>query len=455
MKKILITYTALVTFILTSLLGAIILPLENQHINAATRFINPLGIQPKGANISIYYCRMNRSELDAEDLKVCNELIPGYLGYDKWHPDYQMKIGKSVDLQYALQNPNDTTCSVVQWDVYSQAFVQYSADADNYCHYEEGNNHCSFDGDKGPFDSINLNRLKQQFEEKCSTPNPTVTPTIIPSITPTTKPTTTPITLPSSTPTTKPSTTPTTMPSSTPTVRPSATPTTKPSSTPTVKPSVTPSITPILTPTISPSVIPTIIPSATPTVSATLTVTPTMTVTITPTTTATPVLTPTPIVLGDNTVFGFNLSKSVVGKLNYLVGELVTFNVTFENTGTEPITRINIRDVYTTDMRVSKIYLIQAGQKKDVTSMMITNSEDIDDGMILPSAPNMKSNFLNLTDLTGILKTHDKVTFEFVFKATGKNEEVCNQAFVSANFRREISSQKVCINVDTIIPVTD
>jgi uncharacterized repeat protein (TIGR01451 family) len=167
------------------------------------------------------------------------------------------------------------------------------------------------------------------------------------------------------------------------------------------------------------------------------------------------VVTPTPRVLGDDTVYGFSLSKSVVGKTAYLVGEFITYTVTYENTGTEPITRIHMRDVYTTEMRVSKVYLLQNGQRSDITKSIITDPDDTDDGMIVPSAPNVKSNFLNLTDLTGILKTNDKVTFEFVFKATGKNQEVCNQAFASANFRREISSQKVCVNIDTIIPVTD
>lgn len=140
-------------------------------------------IRTTGVNRSIYFCRLTMAKLNENPLKVCNEVIEGYLGYDKWDTTYQLQIAKNVNLQYPVgTNPVDTTCSVIQWDVYDQVFVKYSADARNYCHYEEDNNHCSFEGQRTNFDKKNLDRLKVQFDLKCgpATPTPTVRATSTP-----------------------------------------------------------------------------------------------------------------------------------------------------------------------------------------------------------------------------------------------------------------------------------
>lgn len=276
----------------------------------------------------------------------------------------------------------------------------------------------------------------------------------IPTPTPTTKPSATPTTKPSATPTTKPSATPTTKPSSTPTTKPSATPTTKPSSTPTTKPSATPTVRPTRTPRPTKTVTPTPTKIVTPTPTTPVTVTPSVTVSVTPSITHTPVVTPTPGVEGDDTVFGFNLRKTVNGKLTYRVGELITFTVSLENSGTETITKVNMRDVYSTNMRVEAIYLIQNGQRRNVTSQFFANDSEMEGGNIMPRDP-QNNDLLDLTDFTGDLNPGDKVNFEFIFKAVSKSEQVCNQAHASANSRSEISSQKVCVSVDAVVPVTD
>ena len=85
---------------------------------------------------------------------------------------------------------------------------------------------------------------------------PTPTPTVVPTATPTLKPTPTPTVVPTATPTLKPT--------ATPTVVPTATPTLKPTATPTVVPTATPTATPTLKPTTIPTAIPTVIPTTTP-----------------------------------------------------------------------------------------------------------------------------------------------------------------------------------------------
>ncbi len=170
---------------------------------------------------------------------------------------------------------------------------------------------------------------------------------------------------------------------------------------------------------------------------------------------ATPVVTPTPGVKGEDTVFGFSILKAVMGSSNYKVGELITYNVVLENSGTEIITKINMRDVFTTDMRAEVVYLLQNGQRRNVTTYFFANESEKTAGTINPKNPNNKTELLNLMDLTGVLKPGSKITLEFVFKAVEKNVSTCNQAYASANGRSEIASQKVCVNVNALVPVTD
>jgi len=104
---------------------------------------------------------------------------------------------------------------------------------------------------------------------------PTPTPTVVPTTTPTLKPTPTPTVVPTATPTLKPTPTPTVVPTATPTLKPTATPTVVPTATPTLKPTATPAVTSTLKPTATPAVTstlkPTTIPTAIPTVIPTTT----------------------------------------------------------------------------------------------------------------------------------------------------------------------------------------
>lgn len=219
-------------------------------------------------------------------------------------------------------------------------------------------------------------------------------------------------------------------------------PTNTPTNTP--KPSATPTSTPrpSATPTSTPK------PSATPT----NTPKPTVTVTIKPSVTPSITITPTPEVKGEETVFGFNIRKAVEGKLSYKVGELITFKVTLENSGTEVINKINMRDIYVTDMRVEAVYMVRNGQRTNISSQILTNGKN---GNISPTDPKKPTSALNLIDLTSPLKAGDKVIFEFIFKAVGANTQACNQAFASANNRGESSSSKTCVNIYAEVPVTD
>ena len=78
------------------------------------------------------------------------------------------------------------------------------------------------------------------------------------------EPTPTPTVVPTATPTLKPTATPTVVPTATPTLKPTATPTVVPTATPTLKPTATPTVTSTLKPTAIPTAIPTVIPTATP-----------------------------------------------------------------------------------------------------------------------------------------------------------------------------------------------
>ena len=118
--------------------------------------------------------------------------------------------------------------------------------------------------------------LVLEFEGEEPTPTPTVvptatptlkptaTPTVVPTATPTLKPTATPTVVPTATPTLKPTATPTVVPTATPTLKPTATPTVVSTATPTLKPTATPAVTSTLKPTTIPTAIPTVIPTTTP-----------------------------------------------------------------------------------------------------------------------------------------------------------------------------------------------
>ena len=93
---------------------------------------------------------------------------------------------------------------------------------------------------------------------------PTPTPTVVPTATPTLKPTPTPTVVPTATPILKPTPTPTVVPTATPTLKPTATPTVVPTATPTLKPTATPTVVPTATPTLKPTATPTVVPTATP-----------------------------------------------------------------------------------------------------------------------------------------------------------------------------------------------
>ena len=78
------------------------------------------------------------------------------------------------------------------------------------------------------------------------------------------EPTPTPTVVPTATPTLKPTVTPTVVPTATPTLKPTATPTVVPAVNPTLKPTATPAVTSTLKPTTIPTAIPTVIPTTTP-----------------------------------------------------------------------------------------------------------------------------------------------------------------------------------------------
>ena len=117
--------------------------------------------------------------------------------------------------------------------------------------------------------------LVLEFEGEEPTPTPTVvptatptlkpTPTVVPTATPILKPTPTPTVVPTATPTLKPTPTPTVVPTATPTLKPTATPTVVPTATPTLKPTATPTVVPTVNPTLKPTTIPTAIPTVIPT----------------------------------------------------------------------------------------------------------------------------------------------------------------------------------------------
>ena len=92
---------------------------------------------------------------------------------------------------------------------------------------------------------------------------PTPTPTVVPTATPTLKPT--PTVVPTATPILKPTPTPTVVPTATPTLKPTPTPTVVPTATPTLKPTATPTVVPTVNPTLKPTTIPTAIPTVIPT----------------------------------------------------------------------------------------------------------------------------------------------------------------------------------------------
>ena len=78
------------------------------------------------------------------------------------------------------------------------------------------------------------------------------------------EPTPTPTVVPTTTPTLKPTAIPTVVPTATPTLKPTPTPTVVSTATPTLKPTATPAVTSTLKPTTIPTAIPTVIPTTTP-----------------------------------------------------------------------------------------------------------------------------------------------------------------------------------------------
>ncbi|KAL7487936.1 hypothetical protein ACHAW6_013516 [Cyclotella cf. meneghiniana] len=91
---------------------------------------------------------------------------------------------------------------------------------------------------------------------------PSVVPTLSPSLGPSVAPTVTPTLLPSITPTLSPSITLTLLPSIIPTLSPSITPSVVPTLSPSLGPSVSSTISPTLSPSITPSVLPTLSPTS-------------------------------------------------------------------------------------------------------------------------------------------------------------------------------------------------
>jgi len=167
-------------------------------------------------NLKNVYCRMTRGELNASMWRVCNgydNTEAGYLGWEAISDNHStttentIKIGNPVYLQnIAPQNSNknhnnqDTKCSVVQHDglnntnypgfpsnQYADVWVQYSADASNYCiiHHnpnQQNLNHCVFNGGAKQFGDADIpgsslnTQLKAKFDQICVAPSPTPVP---------------------------------------------------------------------------------------------------------------------------------------------------------------------------------------------------------------------------------------------------------------------------------------
>ena len=94
---------------------------------------------------------------------------------------------------------------------------------------------------------------------------PTPTPTEFPTINPTAVPSSPPTCAPSTSPSVSPTIAPSSPPSHVPTYSPTLSPTISPSVNPTTDPTYVPTVTPSTAPTTAPSIIPTVLPSATPT----------------------------------------------------------------------------------------------------------------------------------------------------------------------------------------------
>jgi len=137
-----------------------------------------------------------------------------------------------------------------------------------------------------------------------------------------------------------------------------------------------------------------------------------------------------------------------------MVGEKIIFKVNFHNTGTEEVTKIYMRDVFTTDMRAEKVFLVSGNIRQDVTDLFI-NDQTRENGLIMPRDPYNPSQLLNLASIAGSLEQDEELTLEFTFKAISKSDLACNQAFTSINGRREVQSSKVCVGINAIIPITD
>ena len=162
---------------------------------------------------------------------------------------------------------------------------------------------------------------------------PTPTPTVVPTATPTLKPTATPTVVPTATPTLKPTPTPTVVPTATPTLKPTPTPTVVPTATPTLKPTATPTVVPTATPTLKPTATPTVVPAVNPTLKPTAT--PAVTSTLKPTTIPTAIPTATPNLANNKITAMINSNNKLDVTLDFENVDMNDVNVyvAFKNNG--------------------------------------------------------------------------------------------------------------------------
>jgi len=201
MKNFLIGYTTLVAFIVISIATATLL---------SNRAVPAIAATP--GNLVNYYCGMTRAELDNTNddgtpyLRWCSGnpddtfAGKGFLGWDDIDGEsgnIVISPNKTLENPYPVNsNPvKDTRCSVVQHDGLDSTgdvYVQYSADADNYCKIYHSDYHgitlrknvCKFSNEAEKYyevksDDPSFMRLKSEFSAKCPiatlTPTPTVT----------------------------------------------------------------------------------------------------------------------------------------------------------------------------------------------------------------------------------------------------------------------------------------
>ncbi len=205
-------------FILMAFFFGLTLGLTLNLVGSQTSTENRTRAESPGNQKNVY-CRLTRQDLnedstqqDGDGWRVCNGNPGenGWLGQDDIDDNNpndgtnnrtNIAIGNSVVLQYlsgsngAVTNtnrtPQDTRCSVVQHDGLDSAddvWVQYSADASNYCvinYTPSKQNYCVQNGtrvnitrlqDEADYSGSSLNTwIKSQFDQKCAAaPSPTV-----------------------------------------------------------------------------------------------------------------------------------------------------------------------------------------------------------------------------------------------------------------------------------------